>query len=165
MNNKNTTILASLTLIIVAIAVIAGFVASQPAAPQNSPQTNDQQAKPTTLSSQQLATLLPAETLAINQAISLALPRLTDAYVISTGKLYAEGQWYGTTLMYKGSDEANRDTLRLLLQKKDGAWVVRTLPPQPLLNKHDLPDVPKNILQDINQPAPLPGTASSPAIN
>jgi hypothetical protein len=51
------------------------------------------------------------------------------------------------------------------MQEKNDTWIVRTNPPQLLLNTVDFPDVPKSVLQAINQPAPLPGTPTSPAIN
>lgn len=93
-------------------------------------------------------------------------PKITTDYTINKGQLFDKGQWYGTTLTYKGADVKNRDTLRVLMEKKDGAWSLRTTPPQPLLSAMEFPDVPKSILQTINKPISLPaGAANSPAIN
>jgi hypothetical protein len=71
-------------------------------------------------------------------------------------QLLGDGRWFGATLTYKGSDTANRDTLRVLLEKKDNLWTLRTTPPEPLLSTKKYPDVPKSVLQTINKPVSLP---------
>ncbi len=109
----------------------------------------------------QLQTELPA----ITSALTAAYPQVSTDYTINPGNLYDKGQWFGTTLTYKGSDTDNRDTLRVLLQKKNNIWIVRTTPPQPLLSTAEFPDVPKSILQSINKPISLPaGAENSPVI-
>ena len=40
-------------------------------------------------------------------------------YTVKKGKLYRNGNWYGTTLQYKGDDKNIADTLRIILLKKD----------------------------------------------
>lgn len=93
-------------------------------------------------------------------------PLIATSYVINKGELYEEGKWYGTTLTYKGADLDNRDTLRVLLEKKNGVWILLTTPPRPLLSVKEFPDVPKSVLQAINKPVSLPaGAANSPQIN
>lgn len=93
-------------------------------------------------------------------------PKIATDYTINKGQLFEDGKWFGTTLTYKGTDIDNRDTLRVLMEKKDGDWILRTTPPQPILSVKEFPDVPKSILQIINKPISLPaGAANSPAIN
>lgn len=90
-------------------------------------------------------------------ALATKYPDLTKDYTISKGKFYKENTLYGTTLTYKGSDTMNRDTLRLLMQKKDGIWTLRTNPPEPLLSKQSYSDIPVEVLRDINKAVSLPG--------
>lgn len=75
-------------------------------------------------SEQKLASLLPAEKEAIDKAIVALSPNLTALYRISQGKLFAQGEWYGTTLVYKGSDELSSDTLKLVARKENGVWTI-----------------------------------------
>ena len=89
-------------------------------------------------------------------ALATRYPEITTDYTINKGKLYKDGEWFGTTLTYKGSDTMNRDTLRLLMQKKDGLWVLRTTPPEPLLSKHSYSDAPIEILRELNKSVSLP---------
>lgn len=166
MNNHTTYILAAITGVVLLMTGIVGVLSSQtPAAPTVQPQTSPQPTKEQSLTVAELSTLLEAELPAITSVFNQAFPTASEQYTIDRGRLYNQGQWYGTTLTYRGTDESNRDTLRVLMQKKDTAWIVRTNPPQLLLNKKDLSDVPIDTLQSLNQPAPLPGTATSPAIN
>ena len=108
---------------------------------------------------------LKAEQSTITGVIIAAYPKITTDYTINQGQLFKEGQWYGTTLTYKGSDSMNRDTLRVLMQKKQGIWILRTTPPEPLLSTEKYPDVSKEILQTINKAISLPGTDTSPVVN
>lgn len=166
MNNRTTFILAGITGGILLVAVVVGIISSQQTAIPTQPQVQTQQpTKEPTLTALELQDLLVAELPAITLAFNQAFPTASEQYTIDQGRLYEQGQWYGTTLTYKGTDQANRDTLRVILQKKDGRWTVKTNPPQPLLNKQELSDVPVAIIQSLNQPAPLPGTETSPAIN
>lgn len=164
MNNRQTIILALSAIGILAIVAVVGVLVSapQPApAPTQPIVTNNEAPKPT---EEELETKLAAELEAIAEALTGAYPDAANLYIINKGNLYDRGQWYGTTLTYRGTDTDNRDTLRVLMEKKDSKWTVRTTPPQPLLSTASYPDVPKAILQNINQPAELPGTDSSPAI-
>lgn len=111
------------------------------------------------------------EQLALEESTILAVliekyPKVLTEYTVNKGQLFDKGQWYGTTLTYKGSDIDNRDTLRVLMHKKDDTWILKTTPPRPILSIKDFPDAPKTILQIINKPISLPaGAANSPAIN
>ncbi len=163
MNNRQTIILALAALGILAVVAVVGVLVStpQPAQPPQQQPTTDTAPKP---SADELSAMLDDEMEAIADALTSAYPDAANLYTINKGKLYDRGQWYGTTLTYRGPDTDNRDTLRILMQKKGNKWIVRTTPPQPLLSTVTYPDVPKEILQNINQPAELPGTDSSPAI-
>lgn len=108
---------------------------------------------------------LKTEQSTITGVIHAAYPKIATDYTINPGQLFENGQWYGTTLTYKGSDTMNRDTLRILLQKKEGIWLLRTTPPEPLLSAKKYPDVPKKVLQTINKAISLPGTDTSPTVN
>lgn len=161
MQSKNTIVLAVITISIIAVAVVAGVMTQQPSqpAPQPVPQ------KQTVLSKEKLETMLAKEQSAIDQVLSTTYPQLSELYTVTDGKLYHDGSWYGATLLYKGSDELSRDTLRLLMQKKDNTWKIRTDPPAIILHAADYPDMPKDIIQDLNKATSLPGTEDSPAIN
>lgn len=163
MQSKNTIILAIVTISIITVAIVAGVITQQPSQ-QPEPQPTKQQEKPLPAKSE-LQTMLITEQPAVDRAIASAYPQLASLYVVEPGKLYHDGTWYGTTLTYTGSDEMNRDTLRLLLQKKNGTWKVRSTPPSIVLRAADYPEAPKSIIQDLNMPAPLPATNESPAIN
>jgi hypothetical protein len=71
-------------------------------------------------------------------------------YTIQKGKLYHWGDWYGTTLTYVGSDYLNRDTLRVILKKENGQWVIKTDPPSIVFSKFNYPDIPVDILSAVN---------------
>lgn len=113
----------------------------------------------------ELAKKLTTEQPTITAVLSAAYPKSATDYTMSSAKLYDKGQWFGAILTYKGSDSMNRDTLRVLMQKKNGVWILRTTPPELLLSAKKYPDIPKSILQSINKPVSLPGTDNSPVIN
>jgi hypothetical protein len=112
----------------------------------------------------QLEQKLVQELPLITSVLVSKYPLIASNYTIEKGQLFDRGQWFGTTLTYHGPDNDNRDTLRVLLQKKGEVWTLRTTPPRPLLSAKDFPDVPLSILKTINQPVSLPGTSNSPTI-
>ena len=114
---------------------------------------------------QQLEKALESELPTITSVMTAQYPKIATDYTASKGQLFDEGQWYGTALTYHGADSSNRDTLRVLMQKKDGVWVLRTTPPTLLLSAAAFPDVPKSILKTINQPVSLPAGNNSPALS
>lgn len=164
MDNRQTVILGVSTVVVLAIVVAIGVLVSTPQKPAEQPATQSRQPE-RSLTEQELADLLDTELATVSEVLTAKYPQAQELYTINRGKLYDQGQWYGTTLTYRGDNEDNRDTLRVLMQKKDNVWIVRTTPPQPLLGQPEFADVPKTILQSINQPSELPGTPSSPAIN
>jgi hypothetical protein len=96
-----------------------------------------------------LDSLLESEWQPAHQAVIETYDNV-DQYEIQKGKLYRHGEWYGTTMKYVGKDIFNADTLRIVLLKKDGKWVVKTDPPNITLSKFIHPDVPVEILRDVN---------------
>lgn len=153
-------VLAGAAVLIVAIGAITFGALTTP-----EQQNNRAPAKPTASAQQQLNDRLDAERPTIMLVLESAYPKVTTDYIVSEGAMYDGGKWYGTTLTYKGTDTANRDTLRVLMQKKDGVWIMRTTPPEPLLSAKKYADVPASVLRSINQPVSLPGAANSPTIN
>ncbi len=100
-------------------------------------------------SQQKLSSILGEEFESIKNVLNTKYKNINE-YNIQKGKLYKKGQWYATTLQYIGSDESNYDTLRLVMEKKDGKWVLVTNPPNIVLGSKDYPNIPLDILQDIN---------------
>lgn len=108
------------------------------------------------LTKAQLSEQLKSELPTILGVLNSKYPKIATDYVVNSGQLFDRGEWFGTTLSYRGTDTANRDTLRVLLQKVNGIWKIRTTPPEMILSAKDYPDVPKSILKAINQPISLP---------
>lgn len=162
MKNKTTLFLGISVLTIIGI-IAAGFLFSQPAPqqPVQKPTPQKQEPLPTAI---ELQALLAIEQPAITTLLNERYPNISTDYTVERASLYHRGEWYGAILQYKGSDVNNRDTLRIVLQKKNGNWVIKTPMPQLLVNKRDIPDAPISMLNDINRAAPLTGTETSPAI-
>lgn len=118
---------------------------------------------PISLPDKKLQELLGKELPAINILIDKQYPTLMSLYTIKD-TLYDRGQWYGAVLTYKGTDNDNRDTLRLIAHKDAGQWKLITTPPQPLVSTQEFPSVPREIIDTLNRPSYLPGTNISPAI-
>lgn len=99
---------------------------------------------------------LDSEFTSIKKSLEDKYPQIGDLYDIKKGELYSRGEWYGTTLVYKGTDSANRDTLRVVLNKDgSGQWTVKTDPPDIVLSKRVYQDIPDEVLRAVNtQPVP-----------
>lgn len=157
MRNSRQSRIANLLIVIgIAIILIGSFVfgamstTQQPKQNVESSKTPDQPA-PISLE-QQLTTELPQ----ITETLLSAYPKISTDYTIENASLYDKGQWFGAVLRYKGADNTNRDSLRVLLQKEKNTWKLRTTPPRILLSSKEYPDVPKDILIDINKVVGLP---------
>lgn len=94
---------------------------------------------------------LAHEHAAIHQVMSRRYPQLLTLYTIHHEAIYAAGNYYGATLRFKDHTSPHRDTLHILLEKKEGEWQIRSTPPQPILSAPAYPDVPKGVLHAINQ--------------
>ena len=169
MNKQLKVMLIVFLSIVVGIGAIAYGAATAPKKQSVQPVAQSSTAAPTPAATPSikidLKAQLETEQSTITGVILAAYPKIATDYTINPGQLFENGQWYGTTLTYKGGDTMNRDTLRILLQKKEGIWLLRTTPPEPLLSTKKYPDVPKKVLQTINKAISLPGTDTSPTVN
>jgi hypothetical protein len=100
-------------------------------------------------SENRLRTMLGDEVASLHQTIQNNYSNI-NLYQIQPGKLYHFGDWYGTTLRYAGQDPLNSDTLRVVLHKESGVWIIKTDPPNISLSKYAYPDIPKDVLSDLN---------------
>lgn len=111
-------------------------------------------------SDEYLAKLLDAEINGIKKEILQKYPKVSQLYDIQKGRLYKKGDWYGTTLVYKGSVQGanlfKTDTLRVILKKENGTWALKTTPPTILITKSAHPDVPEDILRSVNSMSASP---------
>lgn len=92
----------------------------------------------------------------ITAVITSAYPKVASDYTMIKPQLYEQGKWFGAVLQYRGTDITNRDTLRVLVQKKGDVWTLRTTPPEMLLSAKKYPDVPKSVLVSLNKAVGLP---------
>lgn len=86
----------------------------------------------------------------IKSSLQTKLAAITRDYTIQPGKLYGRGEWYGTTLQYIGDYPDNADTLRVVMNKQNNSWQIATQPPAISLSKYIYKDIPKYILDDVN---------------
>lgn len=100
-----------------------------------------------------LAALLPSEMTATKSVITTAYAAIISQYTLGAGKLYGQGQWYGTTLAQNVSPSDRPDIYRVLLQKSSGTWKIVAYP-QISLSKYDYPQIPVDILRDLNKQTP-----------
>jgi hypothetical protein len=105
--------------------------------------------------------LLDGQISSIKESIEAKYPKVRKLYDIQRGRLYKKADWYGTTLVYKGSatgaDLFKTDTLRVVLKKENSGWMVKTNPPNILLSKYVFPDIPEDILRNVNSLSSSPG--------
>ena len=97
---------------------------------------------------QKLSSLLETQRVDINQAIIKKYPALSSSYTIGTTKLYKTGEWCGVLLTPKNPNTI--DVRRLVLNNKSGAWVIVTNPPSVVVSAPVYPNIPKDVLSDIN---------------
>jgi hypothetical protein len=101
--------------------------------------------------------LTSEELLTINTIIQDKYSAVIDKFVLKDGSLFGRGEWYGATLTERVARSDQGDVYRVLLNKKDGVWVIVAYP-QIILSKFDYPDVPYSVLDGINR---LVGTQGS----
>lgn len=101
-------------------------------------------------SAEKLNQMLVSEMSALTTAILASGTSIDALYTINQGSLSHFGEWYFTTLTYKGSSEdASSDTLVVGLQKKNGAWQA-TLPPDIVFTTAAYPDAPRDFINAAN---------------
>jgi hypothetical protein len=101
-------------------------------------------------SQKKLDSLLKNEFPSIKTAIETQYPVITTLYNIQRGALYSKGEWYGTSLQYRGENYSKSDTLKLVMHKESGIWKIKTKPPNIYLSKYVYTNIPVNILDDLN---------------
>lgn len=102
-------------------------------------------------SAEKLHSILTSELPTIQSIIRTEYPTVDQLYTLNTGNLAHYGEWYFTTLTYKGSfDDESSDTLVVGLQKVDNAWKF-TLTPNIVFTTHDYPDAPRAFIDAANQ--------------
>lgn len=94
--------------------------------------------------------VLKNELTAINKAISDAYPKAISQFVINEGYIYQDATYYGTTLTQKTAYASDQgDVYRTVLKKENGTWIIKAKPAL-VLSAKDYPDIPFEILSDIN---------------
>lgn len=94
--------------------------------------------------------LLDKEKVKINSLIYEKYPKINKLYTTHNQALYHHGEYYGATLRFRNQSADNRDTLHILAQKIDGEWKLLSTPPVQVLSAPSYPDIPKEILRQIN---------------
>lgn len=99
---------------------------------------------------EKLDAITKTESPLVAQALTKKYKRIS-LYTISPGKAYKQGQWYGTTLVYKDQSEAYQgDTLRVILKKENNQWNVVTDPPSISISKIIFPQIPGDVISDVD---------------
>lgn len=99
---------------------------------------------------QKLDNIAITESSRIKEVLTKKYKRI-GLYAISPGKAYKQGQWYGTTLVYKDQSDAYQgDTLRVILKKENNQWSVVTDPPSISISKIVFPQIPGDVVSDVD---------------
>ena len=102
-------------------------------------------------SSTELTSLLKTEQANIDQAFNTKYSTYSlsygYSYKVQQGQLLDRGEWFGALLV---PDNNQYDTLRFVMQKKDGRWLLTTDPPNIVLSSIIYPEVPKDVLDTVN---------------
>lgn len=101
------------------------------------------------LSTSQLTAILDQEVTAINTVLQARYGNILSSFDQTRGKLYREGQWYATTLAKKVSRSEEPDLYRLIMKKNASKWEL-VVPPSLSISIKDYPDIPEQIIRDIN---------------
>jgi len=96
-----------------------------------------------------LSKLLDKNQAALTSLILAKYPTIPSTYTLQEGKILGQGDWYGTALVYKGTNTDNRDTLHLIAHLVNGQWSLVT-EPNITLNKIDYPAIPEDVLKQTN---------------
>ena len=94
--------------------------------------------------------ILQAENPRIVEVIRSSFPGIINGFTINTGTIYQKGDWYATTLTQHPLPGGQQgDIYRIVLHKVDNTWQIAT-GPEIVLGAPVYPDVPYDILKDIN---------------
>lgn len=106
-------------------------------------------------SQNKLGDMFSAEKPDIYRVIHREIPQTTDNFEISEGKLYQLGEWFGGKIHQRQTSEEERqgyiDTFRVVLKKENGEWKIVTDPPEIIISHVKYPDIPRDILVDLNK--------------
>lgn len=100
------------------------------------------------LSDKKLVSLLLAEEPAIKSVIQERYPSQLQSYTIQKSRLYKDGGWYAAKLV--PNDTSTNDTLGIVLKKTGVTWRIVTLPPEIVISKAIYPEIPSEVLTDLN---------------
>jgi hypothetical protein len=95
-----------------------------------------------------LEALLNTNLLKIHTAIYKAYPSLKNYYRIGNEKLYSRGEWYGAVI--ESLNPQTYDNRRVIVGNANGSWSVTTMPPPILISAPLYPQIPFNIITDVN---------------
>lgn len=98
-------------------------------------------------SDQKLQSLTKVEANSVQSEMKKKYPRLEGNYNFGSGKLFAEGDWYGGIIVSKNGQA---DTLRFIAHKVNGQWKVVTDPPLILIGGPSNPDIPYEVVKGTN---------------
>lgn len=104
------------------------------------------------LSEVSLRKQLAQEKESIHNTIRAAFPGVINTYRIAEGKLYENGEWYGTTISLPQplDDSGYVDIYRIILYKKNNSWEIQTHPPELIFSYKKYPNIPRNVISDVN---------------
>ena len=100
-------------------------------------------------SNDELSKILSKEIGTIEALIKNSYPSAINGFTLSSGNLYKEGQWYGTTLVQKVSRSEDGDVYRTILKNENGTWKIIAKPAL-ILSAKEYPDIPIDILHSVN---------------
>lgn len=87
----------------------------------------------------------------IEKLITTQYPLTSQLYTFEKGTLYNQASWFGTTLTPKDSNPSqSADVLRVVAKKAGNGWELVTKPPQIIISGVVYPDIPKDIVRDLN---------------
>lgn len=111
---------------------------------------NDQSIAVSSLySEKKLSSLLKEQMDSIHQFIKKSYPETNFDYQVADGILIGKGDWYGTILYRPEEDSSIIEPYRIILKKENGDWKVAASP-QILQTLPANPQIPKEIIQQVN---------------
>ena len=99
-------------------------------------------------SSTKLASLLTDSSSMINKVLSDRYPERPNIYNIGSQKMYKKGDWVGVRL--NPINAGQLDTRYIILHKSMNSWQVYTKEPEIIVSAAVYPDIPKDVLVDVN---------------
>jgi hypothetical protein len=99
-----------------------------------------------------LSSLLGSEQAAVTKAMETTYAEHLQILQIRSGKLHERGEWYSGLLVPKTPGEF--DIYRFVLKRVNSQWKLQTLPPELIISRQDYPQIPVDILRDLNRRAP-----------